>query len=265
MFKIIPLDNQVNKDPSQIPKHPFSLSVIASKGAGKTTLILNLLMKEEFYKGKFNDIYYVSPTQFSDEKVANIKNIPNILVENKPLLKILKKRRKKDPLENIYDEEFYDGKIPSENFISELTPVFLHNLLKTQDTIIQNFGKKNSDDILLVLDDSVSDKFLTSRAFISFVFKSRHHNISIILISQAYFSIVKPFRLNSSALVLFATNNKKELELIYAENNCGKTWEDWKELMSYATTGDFDFLTILYQNKKQWRFLKNFEEFLEND
>ncbi len=48
-----------------LPKHEFTIGLIAPKGAGKTTLIANLL---HFYAGYFNDIFVFSPTVLSDEK-----------------------------------------------------------------------------------------------------------------------------------------------------------------------------------------------------
>ena len=52
--------------PSEIlPRHEFSMGLIAPKGSGKTTVICNLL---KFYKGYFNTILVFSPTVASDEK-----------------------------------------------------------------------------------------------------------------------------------------------------------------------------------------------------
>ena len=46
-----------------LPKHEFTIGLIAPKGSGKTTLIANLL---HFYAGYFNDIFVFSPTVLSD-------------------------------------------------------------------------------------------------------------------------------------------------------------------------------------------------------
>ncbi len=48
-----------------LPKHEFTMGIIAPKGAGKTTLIANLLY---YYRGYFNNIFVFSPTVLSDEK-----------------------------------------------------------------------------------------------------------------------------------------------------------------------------------------------------
>ena len=63
MFQITSLDQQVNKsEPSTIPKVPFSMYIVGSKGAGKSTIILNLLVKQEFYRGKF-DLLHIAYKQ----------------------------------------------------------------------------------------------------------------------------------------------------------------------------------------------------------
>jgi len=55
-----------------LPRHEFSMGIIAPKGSGKTTVIANLL---KFYKGRellnlgyFHTILVFSPTVASDEK-----------------------------------------------------------------------------------------------------------------------------------------------------------------------------------------------------
>lgn len=48
-----------------LPKHEFSMGLIAPKGSGKTTVLCNLL---KFYKGYFHSILVFSPTVASDEK-----------------------------------------------------------------------------------------------------------------------------------------------------------------------------------------------------
>ena len=48
-----------------LPVHEFTMGLIAPKGKGKTTTIINLL---EFYSGYFHKIFVLSPTIKSDIK-----------------------------------------------------------------------------------------------------------------------------------------------------------------------------------------------------
>lgn len=48
-----------------LPRHEFSVGLIAPKGSGKTTVLVNLL---SFYRNYFHTILVFSPTVASDEK-----------------------------------------------------------------------------------------------------------------------------------------------------------------------------------------------------
>ena len=68
VVKPIPVPAQYKHPPpvsDVLPVHEFTLGLIAPKGAGKTTTIINLL---NFYKGYFHSILVFSPTIESDEK-----------------------------------------------------------------------------------------------------------------------------------------------------------------------------------------------------
>jgi ABC-type branched-subunit amino acid transport system ATPase component len=52
-----------------LPKHEFSALMIAPRGSGKTTLMLNMITK--FYRGYYHRIIVFSPTMHGDG-VSNI-------------------------------------------------------------------------------------------------------------------------------------------------------------------------------------------------
>lgn len=72
-----------------LPTHEFSMLIIAPRGSGKTTLILNML--SEFYKGYFHSIKVFSPTMNGDSKWTTIKKMKGILSENKHKKELEKK------------------------------------------------------------------------------------------------------------------------------------------------------------------------------
>jgi len=64
VLKVLPVPTPPGYDHPEPPndilmKHEFTIGLIAPKGAGKTTLIANLL---HFYKDYFHDIFVFSPT-----------------------------------------------------------------------------------------------------------------------------------------------------------------------------------------------------------
>lgn len=82
---ITPIDDQSPKHPSHVilpehmPRHEFSMLVIAPKGQGKTTLLLNLIGK--IYKGYFHKIYIFSPSIHSDAKWGWLKKQRGVLAK----------------------------------------------------------------------------------------------------------------------------------------------------------------------------------------
>ena len=65
--KEIPVSEKVHPQPLNdiLPRHEFTMGLIAPKGSGKTTLIANLI---NFYKGYFHTILVFSPTVACDDK-----------------------------------------------------------------------------------------------------------------------------------------------------------------------------------------------------
>lgn len=87
-LKVVPIKEPKGSDhPDPIspvlPTHEFSMLIIAPRGSGKTTLILNFL--SEFYKGYFHSIKVFSPTMNGDAKWETIKRMKGILAKNKHL------------------------------------------------------------------------------------------------------------------------------------------------------------------------------------
>ena len=76
-------------------------------------------------------------------------------------------------------------------------------------TIIQVEEKKN----LIVFDDMIADIMTNkkSQAIIKELFiRRRKLNISLVLITQTYFSVPKDVRLNSTHYLIIKINNRKE-------------------------------------------------------
>jgi thymidine kinase len=139
-----------------LPSHEFTLGLIgvwlcfilAPKGCGKTTMIVNLL---EFYKNYFHSILIFSPTVQSDEKWDYVKG-RRYLTQNVKLQKFVQKMKGKsedkvnevvpyrtdasafDGLVNPYDESF-DGKIDEDCFFCDYSPKTLEKIANEQMVI----------------------------------------------------------------------------------------------------------------------------------
>ena len=261
---IRPLDKQVNTEPSLVPKAPFSMYLSASKGQGKSTVLLNLLLSDELLSNKFNQIYIISPTNKLDEKMQVLKETKGIVKVNKPLLKKLKEKGRIQIVDNYVQEGSYETSIPDINFIDEVKPDLLKSLIDEQKKVIQLYGKSLADHILLIYDDTISFKrFWSSEAVQQLFFNSRHYKISIIITSQNYKSLPKALRLNMSQMLLYFTANQDELKNIYIENSSSLGFKKFEQIYrDTCQSKPFHFLVINYQNPVEYRLQSGFESFI---
>jgi GTPase SAR1 family protein len=95
-----------------LPTHEFSMLIIAPRGSGKTTLILNFL--SDFYKAYFHSISVFSPTMNGDSKWQTIKNMKGVLKENKNLEELKKPGAKTSKGENDSDSDSDDPEADDE-------------------------------------------------------------------------------------------------------------------------------------------------------
>ncbi len=265
-------------------KHEFSMGIIAPKGAGKTTLICNMLM---MYKDYFHDIYIFSPTVLSDEKWDYIKK-QKLIIENRPLKAWIKKeeqRRKgafKDKIiqppgigadlaqYNTNEIEEFDGLIPEENFYDNYTEDDLEKILSEQKKII-NALKKNgktkylADRILLIFDDLVGSTLFSmarDNLFKGFNTRHRHYSASVIMVSQGYKEIPRTIRTNWTGMIIFEIANDKEVLVIYEENTMGYKKDVWIEMFEYATTPPYSFMYLNSAKEKHLRCMMCFDRVL---
>ena len=151
--------------------------IIGGSGSGKTNSLLNLINEQ-------NDI----------EKIyLYARDL------NEPKYKILIKNRKDAGIKYLNDPNAF---IESSN---------------TMDDVYENIHDYNSNrkiKILIVFDDMIAD-IMTNKKFQSIIkelfIRCRKLNISLIFITQPYFSVPKDVRLNSTHYLIMKINNKREL------------------------------------------------------
>jgi hypothetical protein len=264
MSKIIPLDKQCNKEPSLIPRHSFFMYVSASRGSGKSTMILNLLTRKEFFKGLFNKILFMSPTASLDKKVRILES-DDITSKNTKLLSLIKKLKKRkeimnasEKLSNFYESVEEDSGV---EFYDTLDLDEIKDIISINRSITENYGKEFSNKVLIVIDDLIESKNVKSTVLKNLIFKSRHYNISVIISGQSYFALPKALRLNASQMIMFETGSKKEIDSFYEENNAGISFKDFYRLYREIIDIPYNFIVINYQNIKKYRIQSAFEEF----
>jgi len=201
---------------------PFSLSIIARKGSGKTVLVHFLL---DIYKGYFDNIFLIAPTANLDFK----------------WIKMIEKLR-----------------IPPEHIFEAYKEKQMKGLIKEIENI--NQGKKNKDKIrtLMIFDDAIDTMPRNKQqcALNTLAFNLRHYAISTIIVSQAFKKIDVNLRINSSGFILYGTDNVAERGKIIEElaGNIGR--REFERLWLTTIKEKYSFLFLNMENRKIY---KNFD------
>ena len=212
---------------------PFRMLICAKSGHGKSNLLTNILVNEQFgYTNLFDgdDIHIFSPTIKQDAKMSIIVNYYDIEEEN---------------LHTEYSDDL---------------------ILSIYETMIEDFEedirkKRKPSQKLFILDDlSASGAFQNRNNAISVLFcNSRKFNVNLVLLSQYYKSQIPSIRSNASVIFCFNTN-LQSLEAIEADNNYLSNKKDFYKMFRDNVKTKFDFLCINYSNDYSQLYLDtNFE------
>ena len=94
--------------------------------------------------------------------------------------------------------------------------------------------------------------------------RCRKLNISLVFITQSYFSVPKNARLNSTDYLIMKINNKRELQNIAINHSADIDYKDFMKIYRKCTKEPFSFLTIdtMLPASNPLRFRKNLFESL---
>lgn len=178
-----------------IPNHPARVLLVGQSKSGKTNLMLNLLTKNEFYKGYFKDVVIISPNLQTDESWEHYTEGLN--------------KYQKQLLFEEYDEEAID------------------TIIDLQRKCVEKSGIENSSRMLFILDDVLEQKSLmNSRLIQTLMTAGRHINISVWIGTQAYKRIPKTWRMQASNIIIF---NVSDTELKSLAEDYTPVWCDEKK------------------------------------
>ena len=120
----------------------------------------------------------------------------------------------------------------------------------TMDDVYDNINDYNSNrrrKILIVFDDMIAD-IMTNKRFQAIIkelfIRCRKLNISLVFITQSYFSVPKDVRLNSTHYLIMKINNRKELQSIAINHSADIDYKDFMKIYRERTKEPFNFLTI---------------------
>ena len=259
-MKIIPLDDQEGYVDYFVPKHsPATYGIIAAKGGGKTTLIINLLMFE--YKGIYDKIYVLAPTISTDNKWYKLLSVPHLLKKPKytedpdEILKSpfeKKKGKKKDK---------FTGKMTPDAFIESDFAENLQRIFDEKDAMEDKEAR-----YCVVLDDLAGDKFFKSKIFLTCLLISRHIRIDMFYVSQFYMGLDRSVRINTSMFFIFNYPDIYEKEKFYNEHSMMLPKETWMAIYNHIMSDksiNRPFMTINYgQRDKNKQITNSLEKYI---
>jgi len=184
-FTIRPLPKStgnISKIPYILPQN--NIIFVAPSNSGKTTLIINMILRKKFkYIEEYDKIYIFTPTLFLDKNWDMV-------------IEFTQKKHPKKYAEIIVKDEY------DENEIEEI-------FLKQEQTV-----KNDREKILIILDD-VADQLDKSNSLLKKVFfKGRHYGISCWISSQSYKAIPRAVRINSPGFIFLNINPNERSTIV---------------------------------------------------
>ena len=213
-------------DKGFLPNLPFKTLICGrSHISGKTNLCGSLILLDSFYNRNFkgDDIYIISPSIMTDDKINSIIEV------------------KKIPDENLFE-------YPDEEILTALYD-------KLEDDFLNTKGKKKHT--LFYFDDCSFGGAMKGKkhGIINKFFQNgRHINISTLACSQVYNDIDLNMRRNASAIISFNISDK-DLDILCDENNYLKDRKEFKKLFRDVVNDKHKIFTICYSNNQKDMYL----------
>ena len=112
---------------------------------------------------------------------------------------------------------------------------------------INNYNPSRNRKILIVFDDMIAG-IMANKMFQSIIkelfIRCRKINISLVFITQSYFSAPKDVRLNSTRYFIMKINNKRELQNIAISYSADIDYKDFMKIYTECIKEPYNFLTI---------------------
>ena len=112
---------------------------------------------------------------------------------------------------------------------------------------INDYNLSSRRKILIVFDDMMAD-IMTNKEFKAIIkelfIRYKKLNVSLVLITQSYFSVPKDVRLNSTHYLITKISNKRELQNIAINHSADIDYNNFMNIYRECTKESFNFLTI---------------------
>ena len=123
---------------------------------------------------------------------------------------------------------------------------------------------------ILIDDDMIAD-IVSNKKFPAIIkelfIRCRKLNISLVFITQSYFSVPKDVRVNSTHYLIMKINSRRELQNIAFNHSADIDYQDFMKIYRECTKEPYNFLTIdtTLPASDPLRFRKNLFDSYKND
>ena len=130
---------------------------------------------------------------------------------------------------------------------------------------IDDYNPKRRRKNLIVFHDIIAD-IMTNKRFQAIIkelfIRCRKLNISLVFITQSYFSVQKEVRLNSTHYLIMKIHNKRELQQIAIDHSADIDYKVFLKIYKNYTNEPYSFLTIdtTLPANNLMRFRENFSD-----
>lgn len=207
-----------------IPKFPQSVLMVGASSSGKTTLLQNLMLKKNFYKGYHDFVFLFSITAKLDDSLKKLKV----------------------PKDHIFDTE--------EEMIKGLKVIF-----ESQKKNVEQNGSKSPKILCIFEDLTTNKKLMKDPLFASLWTLGRHLNIQVIAMIHKYKALPRTQRLNAMNIIYFAGSADETNQLVDDFTPPNHTKKEFLSIVNFATSGDHNFLYICNKLPFKIKFRKNFD------
>lgn len=267
--------------PDGLPKIPFLAGVFGSRGAGKTTAMINLVrayQKPGMQPG-WDHIIIFSPTASKDpkyralEEQLSTKDTRVELIEDftltkfQELLKYMDEETKSYESKKLAVEAYKKFKDKNMDITKlkedELLALYAYDF--EPEGKIKNMYKHGRPSFCMVFDDLIGEKLVYSthgtNLVSKFALRHRHYNCTMIFLSQSWGNgIPRQIRHNLSLAVLFRVNSGMLKKEVAAEMSSFISEEEFIQLWDEATEEHHNYFMIDFSAKPEHKFRKNLDE-----
>ena len=214
---MINFDEYVNENKTEhnrklpyIPDHPYRILIIGGSASGKTNTLPDLINEQ-------NDI---------DKIYLYAKDL------SEPKYEYLIKKRENVGIKHVNNLNTF---------------IECSNIMDDVYENIHDYNPNRRRKILIAVDDIIAD-IMTNEKFQAIIkelfIRCRKLNITLVFITQSYFSVPKDMRLNSTHYLIMKINNERELQNIAINHSADIDYKDFMKIYRECTKEPFNFLTI---------------------